>query len=94
MGRGAGNLNTELFVEYLNDNIGSTYQLKPLLTIIDEILNGFYEQNYWGYSLPNYLSAKHNAHPNYAGWLNSKKTLTIDNMNDINDKYIYDYKIT
>lgn len=83
MGRGAGNLNTELFVEYLNDNIGSNYQLKPLLTIIDEILNGFYEQNYWGYSLPNYLSAKHNAHPNYAGWLNSKKTLTIDNMNDI-----------
>lgn len=83
MGRGAGNLNTELFVEYLNDNVGSHYRLKPLLTIIDEILNGFYEQNYWGYSLPNYLSAKHNAHPNYAGWLDSKKTLTIDNIDDI-----------
>lgn len=83
MGRGAGNLNTELFVEYLNDNIGSNYQLKPLLTIIDEILNYFYQRNYWGYSLPNYLSAKHNTHPNYAGYLDAKKTLTVENMDEI-----------
>lgn len=83
MGRGAGNLNTELFVEYLNDNIGASYDLKPLLSIIDEILNGFYQQNYWGYSLPNYLSAKHNAHPNYAGYLDAKKTLTVEDMDEI-----------
>lgn len=83
MGRGAGNLNTELFVEYLNDNIGTTYTLKPLLAIIDEILNSFYQRNYWGYSLPNYLSAKNNAHPNYAGYLDAKKTLTVENMDEI-----------
>ena len=83
MGRGAGNLNTELFVEYLNDNIGTAYILKPLLTIIDDILNDFYQQNYWGYSLPNYLSAKHNAHPNYAGFLDAKKTLNVENMDEI-----------
>ncbi len=83
MGRGAGNLNTELFVEYLNENYGSAYVLKPLLNIIDEILNGFYQRNYWGYSLPNYLSAKHNAHPNYASYLDDKKTLTVEDMNEI-----------
>lgn len=83
MGRGAGNLNTELFVEYLNDNLEKHYSLKPLLTIIDEILNDFYQQNYWGYSLPNYLSAKHNSHPNYAGYLDAKKTLTVEAMDDI-----------
>lgn len=83
MGRGAGNLNTELFVEYLNDNISTKYILKPLLTIIDEILNPFYQKNYWGYSLPNYLAAKYNAHPNYAGYLDAKKTLTVENMDDI-----------
>ncbi len=83
MGRGAGNLNTELFVEYLNDNIGTQYLLKPLLIIIDEILNEFYQQNYWGYSLPNYLSAKHNAHPNYAAFLEAKQTLTVENMDAI-----------
>lgn len=83
MGRGAGNLNTELYVEYLNDNIGTSYNLKPLLVIIDEILNRFYQQNYWGYSLPNYLSAKHNVHPNYASFLDAKQTLTIENIDEI-----------
>jgi len=83
MGRGAGNLNTELFLEYLNDNIGANYKLKPLLNMIDEILSRFYQQNQWGYSLPNYLSAKHNAHPNYAEYLDARKTLTVDNMDDI-----------
>lgn len=83
MGRGAGNLNTELFVEYLNENTGSRYELKPLLTIIDEILNEFYQRSYWGYSLPNYLAAAHNAHPNYAGYMDDKKTLTVEDMNEI-----------
>ena len=83
MGRGAGNLNTELFVNYLNENADKNYDIKPLLTIIDEILNEFYQRNYWGYSLPNYLSASHNAHPNYAGYLDDKKTLTVDDMDEI-----------
>lgn len=83
MGRGAGNLNTELFVEYLNENIGSFYTLKPLLNVIDEILNDFYQQNYWGYSLPNYLSAVYSIHPNYAAYLNEKNTLTVEAMDEI-----------
>lgn len=83
MGRGAGNLNTELFVEYLNDNLDASYRLKPLLGIIDRILNRFYQMAPWGYSLPNYLSAKHNAHPNYASWLDGKKTLTVEDMDGI-----------
>lgn len=83
MGRGAGNLNSELLVEYLNDSIGATYKLKPLLAIIDGILSTFYQQNYWGYSLPNYLSAKYNTHPNYAGYLEAKRTLTVEDMDAI-----------
>ena len=98
MGRGAGNLNTELFIEYLNENYEKTYQLKPLLTVIDEVLNSFYLKNYWGYSLPNYISAKHNAHPNYANFLDDKKTLTYEDMENIfslmeeEKKYSYDKK--
>ena len=83
MGRGAGNLNTELFVEYLNENCEKAYEIKPLLTIIDEILNDFYQRNYWGYSLPNYLSASYHTHPNYAMYLDDKKTLTVENMAEI-----------
>ena len=94
MGRGAGNLNTELFVEYLNENAGKNYEIKPLLVLIDDILNEFYQRNYWGYSLPNYISASHNAHPNYAGYLDDKKTLTIEDMNEIFDKMDDEKKVS
>ena len=94
MGRGAGNLNTELFVQYLNENYNSNYKIKPLLTIIDEIINEFYQRNYWGYSLSNYLSAIHNAHPNYASYLDDKKTLTVENINEIFDMMDEDKKIS
>lgn len=83
MGRGAGNLNTELFVEYLNDVNGGHYKIKPLLQIIDEVLNNIYMSNYWGYSLPHYISAKHNCHPNYATYLSAKDTLTAEDISNI-----------
>ncbi|MBQ3654953.1 MAG: aldolase catalytic domain-containing protein [Synergistaceae bacterium] len=94
MGRGAGNLNTELFVEYLNVNAGKNYSIRPLLGIIDEILNGFYQRGHWGYSLPNYLSAVHGAHPNYAIYLDEKRTLTVKEMNEIFDSLDADKKIS
>jgi 4-hydroxy 2-oxovalerate aldolase len=96
MGRGAGNLNTELFTEYLNEVRSTKYDIKPLLNIIDEVLSFFYQQKTWGYSLPNYLSALHSAHPNYAFYLDERKTLTIESMNEIflrmesEKKYEYD----
>ena len=66
MGRGAGNLNLELFAEYMNENYGKRYRIEPMLEIIDEYLNDIYRKNFWGYSLPLYLSATNSCHPNYA----------------------------
>lgn len=83
MGRGAGNLNTELFIKYLNENYEKNYTIEPLLGIIDNILNLFYEKKPWGYTLPNYLSAIHNMHPDYASYLDGKKTLTFKDMDRI-----------
>lgn len=83
MGRGAGNLNTELFVEYLNETAGTNYDMKPLLGMIDEIIMDAHQKNYWGYSLPNYLSAKYNTHPNYAAYLSENNMLTVEAMDDV-----------
>lgn len=83
MGRGAGNLNTELFVDHLDDDFDAQYSLSPILVIMDEVINGFYQKSPWGYSLPNYLSATHSTHPNYAGYLSDKNTLTIEAMDNI-----------
>lgn len=98
MGRGAGNLNTELFVDYLNENFGTDYNLKPILNIVDEIISNFYERAHWGYSLSNYLSARHNAHPNYAKYFSEKQTLTFENMDEIfemideNKRFVFNEK--
>ncbi|MEQ8153480.1 MAG: aldolase catalytic domain-containing protein [Clostridiaceae bacterium] len=83
MGRGAGNLNMELFAEYLNKNLEKNYVIEPLLEIIDEYLRGIYSKNFWGYSLPFYLSSVHNCHPNYASYFAEKNMLTIKSMNEI-----------
>lgn len=83
MGRGAGNLNTELFADCLNEYTEKKYKIKPLLQIIDEVLNDFYKLNNWGYSLSKYISATHNLHPNYALYLEDKNTLTYEAMDEI-----------
>jgi 4-hydroxy 2-oxovalerate aldolase len=83
IGRGAGNLNSELFCNYLNVKQGKDYRIEPIIRSIDEVLMKVYEKTRWGYSMPYYLSAKYNVHPNYAVYLSSKNTLpalAIDGM--------------
>ncbi len=92
MGRGAGNLNTELFTEYLNDKYGKSYVLRPLLQTIDKVINVFYQKNAWGYTLPNYLSAKYNLHPNYSRFLDDKKTLSVKDIDAIFTSFSEDKK--
>ncbi len=83
MGRGAGNLNLELFAEYLNDYYGKKYKITPMLEIMDEFLSEFYKKKFWGYSLPLYLSATHGCHPNYAIYLAQKNTLSEKAFNEL-----------
>ncbi|GFH41883.1 hypothetical protein Hs30E_04340 [Lactococcus hodotermopsidis] len=83
MGRGAGNLNTELFAQFLNKAKGKNYIIEPILKVIDEVIAKEHEKNFWGYSLPFYISAKHNVHPNYASYLDDKNTLTFEGLDTI-----------
>lgn len=83
MGRGAGNLNMEIFAGFLNENFGKEYRIEPMLEIIDEYLNEIYTKHFWGYSLPFYLSATNQCHPNYANYFAEKGTLTVKSFNEI-----------
>jgi 4-hydroxy 2-oxovalerate aldolase len=77
MGRGAGNLCTELLTQYINENIEQRYDVIPLLEIIDDYLSPVFSKTPWGYSVPYYLSATHNCHPNYASHLLNKQTISV-----------------
>lgn len=83
MGRGAGNLNLELFAEYMNENYDTNYKIEPMLEIMDEYLNDIYQKRFWGYSLPFYLSASTGCHPNYAIYLAEKDTLPVKAFNEL-----------
>ena len=77
MGRGAGNLTTELLADYMNKKKHMKYNIVPLLETIDEYLEAIYRENYWGYSIAHFLSASNGCHPNYSTYLVNKKNLSI-----------------
>lgn len=83
MGRGAGNLNTELIANYLNNHSGVNYVIEPILEIVDEYISKIREKYNWGYSVPYYLAAINGCHPNYASYLNSKNTLNVKSISTI-----------
>lgn len=83
MGRGAGNLNEELFERFLNKYYGKQYRIEPLLEAFDECLRPIFLTNFWGYSFPFYLSSIHNCHPNYANFFIEKNTLSVKSLNEL-----------
>ncbi|MCT4616234.1 MAG: aldolase catalytic domain-containing protein [Marinifilaceae bacterium] len=96
MGRGAGNLNTELITDYLNNNYNSKYLIEPLLDIIESYLLKIYKETPWGFTPAHFISAKYECHPNYSSFLTNKKTLSVLGIEKIiskiepNKKSIFD----
>lgn len=80
MGRGVGNLNTELLIDYINKIHAQTYSMTPVLSVIEKYLMPIYTEHRWGYDLPYLLSASVNCHPNYASYLMKKETLDIEDI--------------
>ena len=72
IGRGAGNLNTEIFAKYANTYLDKSYDLKPLVKIYDKYISNIYKKEKWGYSVPYFISAKYNCNPNFASYYEKK----------------------
>ena len=85
MGRGAGNLCTELLMKYINDNNGDNYEVNYILKIIDENISKIFKASPWGYSIPYYISASLHCHPNYAKYLTDKGDITFEKIRKILD---------
>lgn len=83
MGKGAGNLNTELLLEHLNLFYGKNYQVSPLLEVIDKVINQLHSEFYWGYAPEYYLSAANQCTPSYASHFYNKHMLPIDQVGEL-----------
>lgn len=83
MGKGAGNLTTELLLDHLNHYYGCDYAVQPLLEIIDTVLNQIYANYRWGYSAEYFLSAMNSCTPSYAKHFFSKHLMGIDQIAEL-----------
>ena len=83
MGKGAGNLNTELLIDHLNSTKDCHYQTKPLLDVIDKIIKPLHNEYKWGYSIEYYLSSINHCSPSYASYFYNKHMLSIDKINEL-----------
>ncbi len=97
MGKCAGNLNTELIVDYLVRKKEYDYNIDLILDTIDCYLAP-YKSNYsWGYSIPAFMSGIYKAHPNNIIYLTQKYRLSNRDikyiLSGIDDKkrLSYDY---
>lgn len=94
MGKGAGNLNTELLLDHLNVFYGKDYKLSPLLEVIDKVINQLHSEFYWGYAPEYYLSSANHCTPSYASHFYNKHQLPIDQVAELLSKIKEDKKIS
>ena len=73
MGRGAGNLPTELITRYINRNIQSRYDAALVMDVYDEYIALLRREYEWGYSMAYHIAAVHGCHPNYAAYLLNRR---------------------
>lgn len=83
MGKCAGNLNTELITNYLNQKCGKGYDLDCLLDTIDEYIDVFKHKEIWGYSIPSFMAGIYRAHPNNIIYLTRKFRLSTKDIRKI-----------
>lgn len=86
MGRGAGNLCTELILNYYNREYENQYHVLPILEMVDKYITAISLTNRWGYSCPYFLAAAQDCHPNYASYLMSKQTVSISAVSELLDQ--------
>lgn len=69
MGRGAGNLQTELIANYYNIVLGHKYDVTKIMDLISKYIMPIYEKNIWGYSPYFFITGLYHCHPNYVTYL-------------------------
>lgn len=76
IGRGAGNLNIELFAKYLNETKDKKYELTPIVYLYEKYIKSIFKEHEWGYSIPYFLSAYYKCNPNYGEYYGLEKKLS------------------
>ncbi len=80
MGRGAGNVPSELLMKYLNDNYSQNLNVSVVLSLYEKYLKSIYTQYGWGYTLPYYLTATNYVNSAWGWFFMSKGIDTLPEL--------------
>jgi len=80
MGRGAGNLPTEIILAYMERNMPDKFNVIPVLNCIDRYFIKMQKEMNWGYQLPFMLSGLFKCHPYYAQNLVNRREYTMEDI--------------
>ena len=83
MGRGAGNLNTELIAEYLNRFYFKKYNTDIINNLIVNDILKFKKEYDWGYNVNYLLTGSYNIHSRYAKYLTDKYNVNPETLREI-----------
>ena len=83
MGRGAGNLNTELIMAHLNDRYEKHYNIKPILNAYSNYIKDYYDEFGWGYSMKHFMTAIFNCNARYINYIMDNTNLSMDRVYEI-----------
>ena len=83
IGRGAGNLNTELIALHLNARYNTHYEIEPMLEVYENCLKHIFVKSSWGYSLPAFLTALYNCNPNYLNYYGQDLGLSATDIDGV-----------
>lgn len=98
MGKCAGNLNTELIVDYLSRKKNYNYDMDIILDVIDRYIYPIKNDKEWGYSIPAFMAGIYKLHPNNIIYLTEKYRLNSKDMKyivssiDTEKRQRYDYQ--
>lgn len=81
MGRGAGNVPTELLMEYLNKFYGSDYSIIDVMALFEEAIRPIFRQFYWGFSPEYLLTAQKDMNSVYSWYLVNHGVTKLRDLN-------------
>lgn len=80
MGRGAGNLQTEIILSYILQQQNNKYNILPILNCIERFFIDLHRETPWGYELPYMISGILNCHPNYPKEFLRRKEISMEDI--------------
>ncbi len=83
MGKVAGNLNTELIVDYLVRKLQYDYELDDVLDMLDDYIYKYSLKYKWGYSTAAMMAGIYKSHPNNVIYLTEKYRLDTKDIGKI-----------